>query len=190
MSKYFFLVLIFIFQSCNSLDGELHNFRDYSLLNSKGESITLLEGANPATLELNSSRLFTLNLDQHTFNFTIPKDVKLPRENGELSLTAHQTSQDYGVYARLVTHIIRGEELVGRETCSWIERYHHCDEQGNCRVLYRSREGIKDVIFYDEIHQKNVVLNLRFDDTHESIAQFSGVKKIVKKVYRYESTCY
>ncbi|PIK16222.1 hypothetical protein [Halobacteriovorax sp. JY17] len=189
MQKYLLFLLILVFQSCNSLEGGLHNFTTYSLLDG-GEEIELTTGLVPVNLVLKSKRLFTIEYLDHSFDFKIPKDQALPDYAGEIRLTSSQVGQEYGVYAKISTTIFQGELIREQEDCSWVERYTTCDEDRNCRIEYRSRNGVKEVSFSNNIHQKLITLNLNVDETGEIISQFLGQKTLIKKVYRYESTCY
>lgn len=189
MNKYYILIFIFLLQSCNSLDGELQNFKNHYLRDKKGSHIELPIGQYEAQLILNSNRIFSINYLNHTFEFHIPKDISFSDEDSEVYLAPAQVRQRHGVFAKLATSVYRGELIRETENCSWVERYTSCDYDGVCRDQFRTRYGTKEVSFSNNTYYKFVTLNLRNHDSGEVISQLTGQKKIVRKEYRYESIC-
>lgn len=190
MHKFLFLFLVILFQSCNSLEGGLHNYTAYELQDKFGKSVELKPGILPVVLELTSKNLFSISTQDHVFQFKIPLSQDLPETDGELELSSREVGQSFGVFAKIKTSVFRGELIRDREDCTWVESYVTCDRTGVCRTEYRSRDGVKEVSFRNDIHQKYVTLNLSRELSGEIVSQLMGQKTIVKKVYRYESSCY
>ncbi|GEM_PF-5776926 len=191
MPKFFLLILILFLQSCNSLEGGLHSFRPFSLIDENNEEVRISPGLTPATLYLKSKTKFSIETEGHSFIFQSSEGREIPHEDGEWHLSAIQHGQKFGVYAKVNSKVLKGELIRDQESCSWVERYFDCDNKTNsCRTRYRTLFGTRDVSYRNNTHKKTVALHLYMDETGEIIAQLLGEKKLVKKVYRYESDCY
>ncbi|WP_127713985.1 hypothetical protein [Halobacteriovorax sp. HLS] len=184
-----------LFTSCDTLTGNFSALDNISLKDSKGKTVVIEQGSYlESKVKLKSKKRIRLIVEGITYEFKIPRGVKIPTDNGQINLTSAQVNQPYDIAGDIRTEVEHGDTIRDRESCTWDEPYTVCEVDANgrrvCRTQYRRRNGWKDVQFHYDIISKYLEVSFLVPGSETIVADFDGDERYYQKVYEYEGRCF
>jgi len=178
---------------CDNVGGQL-KVRKALVAVVDGQAATIPAGTYNATIE-GSANIFKtqISLDLalkggtgHIL-FNVPSGVAVPKEDGELKLTAAQSGQPFDMDGKIATNVQEGSVQSGVESCTRNETEQRCDGS-SCHTETITITGQQDVQYHSEDTIRDV--NVTISKAGAVLATFSGERDDSSKVYDYQGACY
>lgn len=179
--------------ACDSASGQLNVTKPLSAV-VDGKSVTFAAGTYAATIE-GSANLFrkelaidlTVNGGEQKILLKVPSNVSVPKNDGELKLSAAQSGQPFDLDGNVATSTEDGPEQAGVESCTRTETEERCDQHG-CFPVTITINGQQEVRFFYRDMIRDVSAQLSASGS--PLAAFTGRRVDTSKEYTYQGLCY
>ena len=193
--KFFMSVLLatLFLVGCEKIEGQLNITKELKLVNSKGDTHLLKLGTYSADINANSSKKFTLRLNNDSDEkFVFAHNGNIP-DNGPFTISSKVSGQPVDLSGDVRTVITNSPVQEARESCTYQVAVEVCNPLPNggrtCTVQYRTVFGNEWVRYYDRITDQNVNLSVNAVGSSEQSADFHGALAFGERIVIGHSGC-
>jgi hypothetical protein len=180
------MALSLLLVSCENIYGTF-DVEKAITLNSEDGMRVIRPGTYNATLKIRSKNI-RVEINETQYNFSIPKNVKIPTTNGSFVLTSAQVKQPYNLFGQVETNSNYGPTYRQTEACQEQRPYTVCTPQG-CYTEMRMYYGWAQVVFNIRTDVRSTFVDFRYPQNNDRAASFNAQDVSQTKVYQYRGQC-
>lgn len=180
---------LLILNACKTYDGQLEVRQTLEFNEKKNNFIE--PGLYDAKLKIDSETSTTLTVavgsssKNPKIKFKIPKQEKLPEDNGPFELSAAQTGQPYDIRGDLKTTVTQSDEKMGYESCQYHDYVYDCYYQGgkkHCGYFYKEMRGERCIRYYNRYRDQVIAFDLLISNSKTSLGKFEGSHRSTERI--------
>lgn len=178
---------------CVKIEGQLNISKDLKLVNSKGVAHLLKVGTYSADIDAQSSKKFTLRLNNDSDEkFVFSHSGNIPN-NGPFSISSKVSGQPVDLNGDVATVVKNSNTQSATQSCTYQVAVQVCypDSRGGriCQIEYRMAYGTQWINFYDRETNQHVNLNVNAVNSPDVSADFHGDLGYVERIITNETRC-
>jgi hypothetical protein len=187
------LLAAFLLVGCEKIEGQLNITKDLKLENSKGVMHLLKVGTYSADLNAQSSKKFTLRINNdRDEKFIFEYNGSLP-QNGPFYISSKVSGQPVDLFGTIATVVTKSEVRQTTRSCNYQVAVQVCypNPRGgrDCRIEYRTIMGTQWISYYEKLTKQDVDLDVKAADATEVSADFHGDIAYAENIIVNETNC-
>jgi hypothetical protein len=179
--------------SCEKIEGHLNVNRELALVNSKGMTHLLRAGTYTADVSTQSSRKFTLRLNNDSDERFFFKHAENIPDNGSFSIDSNSSGQPVDLKGEVSTVVKNSDYKSEFLTCSYRTAVQVCSPSPRggmeCRIEYRIIYGHQWVTYYIKETNRHVEMDISAANSSEVAADFRGDIRFFDRIITNEARC-
>ena len=176
---------------CNDISGLLNVTKAFTV-SVKGKSKIVEMGAHDTSLDFRKDKVIAkIKTSGDTFKveMNFAEGTQIP-SNGNFELKEAQSGQPFDVLGLVATQVTDSDLQRERERCQYQGYGQICDPRG-CHTVPVTREGLRDITFYDRLTDQQVHLDLTApSDSKTKFASFDGRIRSTERIVTREGMCF
>lgn len=174
------------------MPGTLSVNQSVTLVDKKGRQVPIVAGQRyKAELGKDGDNVkFNIKIDgkEREIRLPIPRGSKLPKHDGELTITAAQSGQPVDFYGLVETNVSESRDQRGYQSCTVQIQVRVCRQYG-CNYEWRTVSGQQEVVYYDRTSVTSAHVSLRAPGTRSAKAQFEGSNSSTEQIITWAGRC-